>query len=168
MTSVRYTASDLHNMKGQALKDHYHSLIGKPAGLKNTTGLKCSAEIIEAVLRLYEEGVKPSQPPSEEMQAERKKPGRKPKAKESKPLASVVAPTVPAGPVQTLAIESTELPIRNVEVVSIRVKPIHVDGTLYFVESKTNKVYAEGADKRPAAYVGQWDPETKTLEETYE
>jgi len=163
MASVHYSASDLKNMKGQALKDHYHSLIGKPAGLKNTTGLRNTDEIIEAVLRLYGEGVKPSQTTAEEMpKEERKKPGRKPK------VSAPVVQATPAVQSETRAIESTELPLRNVEVVTIRVKAIEVGDILYFLDSKTNKVYASSSDRRPTRYVGQWKEETQSIEEVYE
>lgn len=168
MSIVHYSASDLKNMKGQALKDHYHSLIGKPSGLKNTTGLKCSAEIIEAVLRLYGEGAKPSQTTAEEMpKEERKKPGRKPKVTVS-PVVQPSATVKPQTPTETLAIESTELPLRNVEVVTIPVTPLQLRETLYFLDSKTNKVYASTVDRRPGQYMGHWNEETRCVEEVYE
>ena len=48
--SASYTYEMLKQMKGQAVKDVWHAMIGKPAGLKNTTGLKNTEEIIQAIL----------------------------------------------------------------------------------------------------------------------
>ena len=50
-TPILYTSEMLRQMKGQAVKDIWHSLIGKPAGIKNTTGLRNSEEIIQAILK---------------------------------------------------------------------------------------------------------------------
>ena len=160
-----YTELDLRKMKGQALKDTWHSMIGKPAGLKNTTGLSNSEEILQAILKgqsdpefvkQFGTRVKPSEqtqevdmPPKAKVKdTERVKPGPKPKAVSAK---------------KSLAVESTELPQTISIVHRIRVHKLVVDDEVYFLDASTQKVYT-AVDNRPGPFLGIWNPETRSVE----
>ena len=147
MTHV-YSELDLRKLKGQALKDAWHSMIGKPAGLKNTTGLKTSEEIIQAILRKQAEGGKCqleeiASPPIE----------MPPKAKEKEKKKEVKAKHL-------LAIESTEASLEVADVVRICVTKKTIEGVDYYVENQTNKVYSI----KDGQLQGIWNPETNSLQ----
>jgi hypothetical protein len=173
--SASYSYEQLKQMRGQAVKDVWHAMIGKPAGIKNTTGLKSGDEIIRAILEAQENpellkkftGRPPKQVEQEKEQeqpkemppkAEKKKPGPKPKVKAS-PLPPPLQRTG-----QTLAYESAEIPIVPVEIHRIVVKKLFVDDTLYFLEPKTNKLYSV-LDGRPGSVCGLWDPQGRQVQD---
>jgi len=154
-----YTELDLRKMKGQALKDTWHAMIGKPAGLKNTTGLANSEEILQAILKGQEdpEFLKrfggrakpvetkslPDMPPKE----------RKPKQNEI---------VIPKSSKKIAAVESTDLPETVLSVVRIRVHRLIINDQPYFLDSSTNKLYAV-VDGRPGELCGRWNPETHSM-----
>lgn len=151
-----YTELDLRKLKGQALKDVWHAMIGKPAGLKNTTGLKNSEEIIEAILRKQEEtrkvpGLEIVSPPIEAEMPPKAKPQPQPQPQAKKKEVKTN---------KLLAIESTEAPLEGMDVVRIAVQKRTIDGQDYYVETGTNKVYAI----RTGDQVGIWNPESKAIE----
>jgi hypothetical protein len=169
--SATYSYDQLKMMRGQAVKDVWHSMIGKPAGIKNTTGLKNGEEIIQAILKgqetpeflksfgvrapKHEEQVETKEMPPKE----KKKPGPKPKAKPA-----VAAPKPPSSQTQTQtqtqAYESTEIPLSPQEVTRIVVRKLIVDDSQYFLDAKTNKLYSV-VEERPGALCGTWNPETR-------
>jgi hypothetical protein len=154
-----YTELDLRKLKGQALKDTWHAMIGKPPGLKNTTGLANSEEILQAILKGQEDpdflkrfGGRakpveakslPDMPPKE-----RKKPV--PKKTSGVPLK------------KAMAIESMDLPEIVESVVKIRVHKLVLEDQVYFLDSSTQKVYTV-VEGRPGQLCGTWDPETRFI-----
>ena len=165
-----YTYESLKQMKGQAVKDIWHAMIGKPAGIKNTTGLRNSEEIMQAILKgqsdpefLKTFGMRPPKP-KEEVQEEqetepmppKKKPGPKPKL--SNPL---VVP-VPQRPKGLLAVESNEVPLVPQDVIRRSFRKFHVDDTLYFLEPSTNQVFSV-VDNKPGVLVGTWDASERAV-----
>jgi hypothetical protein len=170
--SATYSYEQLKQMRGQAVKDVWHAMIGKPAGIKNTTGLKNGDEIIQAILdaqenpevlkkftgrppkQVEQEKEKPKEMPPK---AEKKKPGPKPKVKAT-PLPPPIQRTG-----KTLAYESVEIPIVPGEIHRIVVKKLFVDDTLYFLETKTNKLYSV-VDGRPGSLCGLWDPQGRQVQ----
>lgn len=179
MTAI-YTESSLKQMKGQAVKDIWHAMIGKPAGIKNTTGLKNSEEIIQAILEgqrnpdfvqkfivrapkqtvaVEEKEMPPKSGTSEtKPKPEAKKRGPKPKPK------PVSLPQVTVRPTQIQAYESTGIPIRPSEITRISVKKIFVGDSMYFIDSKANKVY-ENLEGRPGACCGLWNAQKREVQE---
>jgi hypothetical protein len=169
--SAIYTEDTLKQMKGQAVKDIWHAMIGKPKGIKNTTGLKNADEIIQAILEgqrnpEFLEGYKGSKQISSrkpvEMPAktgEKKKPGPKPKEK------SVTVATQPEQKQFHLqAYESLENPIRPSEIQRISVKKLFVNDTMYFLDSKTNTLY-NVVDGKPGLPCAKWNPHEKRVQE---
>lgn len=157
-----YTELDLRKLRGQAIKDIWHSLIGKGPGIRNTTGLKTSDEIIQAILQgqenpefLKQFTTKPfnhkhkADESNELEEMPPKKPGPKPKIK------LFVEPVRPYG---IQAVESTETVVTGVEVNRIKLRKIHVDNTLYFLDHEKNNVYST-----PGVLYGKWNPETKSI-----
>lgn len=169
-----HTYESLRTLKGQAIKDIWHAKIGKPAGLRNVTGLKSMEEIIQAILKAEsEEGFVKSfrmRPPKQGLQEAvavekmppKGKPGRKPKPKNiaepQRPQSQIVA-SVPSQ-----AYETTEIPLKVEEVIRVVVRKLIVEGTEYFLESKTNKVYSS-VNGRPGHEYGMWNPETHEIVE---
>ena len=143
-----YTELDLRKMKGQALKDIWHELIGKPPGLKNTTGLKNSEEILQAILKL--QGVKEAEPDC----VERMPPKGKPK-------------TIPAPPAPlhkgVQAVETMDHPLASVEVERIRLRKLHLHDRSYYLNVSSNDVY-EANGSTPGDRVGTWNPATRTID----
>ena len=173
---MSHTQTTLKQMKGQAVKDIWHAMIGKAAGIKNTTGLKNGDEIIEAIL----EGQRdpeflqkfmtraPKQPVEVEQKEMPPKPGKteaEPKKRGPKPKPKpVLAPPVTVRSGQLQAYESPDIPIQPSEITRISVKELYVGNTLYFLETKTNKLYRAN-DGRPGGHCGTWDPETREIYE---
>ena len=170
MSVQSYTYETLLRMKGQAVKDVWHAMIGKPAGIKNTTGLRNSEEIIQAILKgqsdpefLRTFGVR-AQKPKEEIQEEqetepmppKKKPGPKPKL--SNPL---VIPVVQR-PKETLAVESNEVPLVPQDVIRRSFRKFHVGENTYFLESTTHQLFSV-VDNKPGPMVGIWDAQERTV-----
>ena len=173
---MSYTQATLKQMKGQAVKDIWHTMIGKAAGIKNTTGLKNGDEIIEAILEgqrqpefLHKFTVRP---PKQLVEVEQKemppKPGKKEdvvmkkKGPKPKPKPVGIPPPVTVRPSQ--AYESADIPIQPSDITRISVKKLYVGDTLYFLESKTNKLY-QSIDGRPGSSCGTWNPETREVQE---
>ena len=171
MSTPSYTYETLNQMKGQAVKDVWHAMIGKPAGIKNTTGLRNTEEIIQAILKgqsdpefLRSFGVRPPKP-KEEIQEEqetepmppKKKPGPKPKV--SNPI---VVPAVQR-PKQTLAIESNEVPLVPQDVIRRSFRKFHVGENTYFIESSTHELFSV-VENKPGMLVGHWNPEERKVE----
>lgn len=163
-----YTELDLRKMKGQALKDVWHSMIGKTAGLKNTTGLKNSEEIVQAILqgqanaeflepyKLREGKHKAIEPENVEPMPpkEKKKPGPKPK---SNPVVQ------PLGPTRTMAVESMETPISGVFVERVKLHKLHVNEAQYFLDAESKKVFAVEGGGKPGQCIGVWNPITRVV-----
>lgn len=180
--SGTYTQDALKQMKGQAVKDIWHSMIGKPAGIKNTTGLKNSEEIIQAILegqknpeflkkftvRAPKQSVgveqKEEMPPkSGNPQPEKEKKKRGPKPKEKSDTTPSPAPVIRTK-TQVLAYESADIPERALEIKRIVVKKLITDENEYFLDVQTKKLYSVN-DGRPGNYVGLWNAETREVQE---
>jgi hypothetical protein len=168
MSLQSYTYSSLQQMKGQAVKDIWHAMIGKPAGIKNTTGLRNSEEIIQAILKgqadpefLKTFGVRPPKPKEEvreeeetESMAPKKKPGPKPK---------LVNPVVIPQKTKTIAaVESNTLPLVPQDVIRRTLRKLHVGEMSYFLEVKTNQVFSV-VDNKPGVLLGLWDREERRI-----
>jgi hypothetical protein len=166
--TTHYSELDLRKLKGQALKDVWHAMIGKGPGIKNTTGLKNSEEILEAILKgqddpaflerfgkreyKQEVEVKPVEPMPPK---EKKKPG-------PKPAAPVPVPVPVHVPVQIHAVEGPDAPKTRVHVEKIRLHKLQVGSTLYFLDKESNNVYSV-ENNRPGSVIGTWDPTQRTL-----
>ncbi len=161
MSARLYTELDLRKMKGQALKDTWHALIGKPPGLKNTTGLRNTEEIVQAILKAQADPnfrpVKEPDPAEVEPMPpkERKKPG-------PKPTPPGVETPVPKRSQTPLAVESNELPLSQIEVKRIRLKKLKVGATEYYLEEETLRVY-EIQGRTPGDCIGTWNPTTQEV-----
>ncbi len=170
MSVPSYTYTSLKQMKGQAVKDIWHAMIGKPAGIKNTTGLRNSEEIIQAILKgqsdpefLKTFGVrapKPKEEIEEEQETEpmppKKKPGPKPK------LSNPIVVPVFQRPRETVAVESNEVPLVPQEVIRRSFRKFHVDDALYFREASTNQLFSV-VDNKPGVLVGTWEAGERTI-----
>ncbi len=88
------------------------------------------------------------------------KPKRTSKKKTEAPKAAVTS-------VPVKAVESTELPLTNVEVYKIQVKRFMIGDKHYFLDPKKYKVYTRISDTLPGAYVGRWDPTEEQLDSTF-
>lgn len=155
--SAPYSYETLKQMKGQAVKDIWHGMIGKPAGLKNTTGLKNTEEIIQAILQ-NQQNPEGTLPPKQivEKQVEPEQMGRKKKT-------VVVIPTPAAYTGKPLAFESTEIPLVPVEVLRRTVRKLHVGDTCYFLDTKTKEVFSVH-DGKPGARLGTWNAEERCVD----
>lgn len=158
-----YSEVELRRLKGQAVKDIWHAMIGKPPGLKNTTGLKSGEEVIQAILQMQDDPLllrtpKPllSKPVKEKEMPPRKKPGPKPKLPPPPP------PPVSV-PGKLRAVETMDPPLSISTVTRICVHKLCVKDTWYYLDSKTQTVY-ECLENRPGERLGVWNPETKTLQ----
>jgi hypothetical protein len=155
-----YSELDLRRLKGQALKDVWHSMIGKPAGLKNTTGLKNSEEIIQAILEKQSEEIVSSPvempPKPKEVKPKETKP-KEVKPKEVKPKEGRSKEKI-----KVLAIESAEAPLEIVDVVRIAVVKRVVEGVEYYIEKDTNKVFSV----KDGQLQGIWDSESNTIQDS--
>ncbi len=170
MSVQSYTYSSLQQMRGQAVKDIWHAMIGKPAGIKNTTGLRNSEEIIQAILKgqadpefLKTFGVRPPKPKEEvreeqEIESmppkEKKKPGPKPK------LANPIV--IPQKAKIIAAVESNELPLVPQDIIRRTLRKLHVGDDSYFLEVKTNQVFSV-VDNKPGLLLGVWDREERRI-----
>lgn len=160
-----YTELDLRKLKGQALKDIWHAMIGKPPGIKNTTGLKNNEEIIEAILKGQEDPttlkahkvLKHKEEISDQIES---MPPKKKETETPKKVKPVAKPTVHSGPIR--AIESMEPPLQIQEVQRISLQPFSVGEEMYYLDAKSKKLYAN-VDGRPGEYCGQWDPTTQQI-----
>jgi hypothetical protein len=166
--SAIYTLEMLQQMKGQAVKDVWHAMIGKPPGVKNTTGLKNSDEIIKAILegqrtpsfletfkvRAPKQSVAVEQKEMPPKSGETKKRGPKPKPK---PTSVPVVTTPVPRPSSLQAYESPDLPMRVSAIQRIRLKKLYVDEREYFLDSKTNKLYTV-LENKPGQLCGVWNP----------
>jgi hypothetical protein len=172
-----HTYESLSKLRGQAVKDIWHAKIGKPAGIKNTTGLKSIEEIIHAILKAetdesfvqsfqvrplkqgFQEPVELEEMPPKPKPVEKKKPGPKPKPK---PVA--VQPQGVTAPVPLQAYETTEIPLKVDEVVRVIVRKLIVGDMEYFLETKTNKVFGS-VNGRPGNECGTWNVESREVVE---
>jgi hypothetical protein len=160
--ATRYTSEMLHQMKGQAVKDAWHSMIGKPAGIRNTTGLKSMEDIIQAILKAQEDpdflnGFYQKTPKQEVC-----KPLVELMPPKKKLVLSVKPPPKPSA-THYQAIESTEIPLVASEVKRISVRKLHLDNESYFLDPTTNELYSI-QDNKPGVICGIWDAETKTIQ----
>ena len=148
--STHYTYELLKQMKGQALKDTWHAMIGKPAGLKNTTGLKSTEDIIQAILNT-QGNPKPQETRSiEAVEMPPKKNQRRKVAPVSLPKRDIHA------------VESAEIPIRCLEVKRHRVHLLHLGDQQYFVDNDTNQLFTI-VEGKPGSSCGHLDRETQTI-----
>jgi hypothetical protein len=170
-----YTELDLRKLKGQALKDVWHAMIGKEAGIKNTTGLNNSEEILQAILkgqadptflepykvkrvRHKAEGETPVvEMPNPVEPTEKKKRGPKPKPK---PLANPIG--MPSAPVETQAVESMETPLQVSDIYRYELYTLHFEDREYFVDKQTKKLF-EKVNGYPGKLVGLWNAQTKQI-----
>jgi hypothetical protein len=166
-----YSELDLRRLKGQALKDVWHGMIGKPAGLKNTTGLKNSEEIIQAILEKQSEEIvlspvemppKPKEVKVKEVKVKEVK-VKEVKVKEVKVKEVKVnqKKQVEVKGSSLLAVESAEAPLEVVDVVRIAVVKRVVEGVEYYIEKETNKVFSV-KDGQPQ---GVWDSDSNSIQE---
>lgn len=150
-----HTELELRRMKGQAIKDIWHAMIGKGPGIKNTTGLKTTDDVIHAILKYQEDPdclkYKEMVPSDIDPMPPKKKPG--------------VSKEKQEGGVKVEALESTELPILVSEVIRSSVHTLYIKGVKYFLDSKQKIVYTS-LDNRPGEVYGSWDPETRTIQES--
>lgn len=165
MATHLYTELELRKLKGQALKDVWHAMIGKEPGLKNTTGLKNSEEILQAILlgqvnKDYLSQFTGRQPhkQKEEHREEKEEPmpPKKPKVKAN----PIVIPQ--PLPVKTMAVESMDSIETNIEVQRIHLTRIHSGEHSYFVDKATQTVYSID-NNRPGTILGKWSKETKSI-----
>ena len=165
MTTV-YTYDMLKQMKGQAVKDIWHAYLGKPAGLKNTTGLRNSEEIIQAILKVQTDPdflAKLSQrTPKQKEESEVEQEVEMPPKKKQNTLV-IPKPTQPVVKKSgILAIESSDIPIVASEVKKIMLRKLHVDDQSYFIDINSKELYAI-VDTKPGPLVGKWDAETRSI-----
>lgn len=173
MATHIYTEVELRRLKGQSVKDIWHAMIGKPSGIKNTTGLKTSEDVLQAILKAQEDPgflsnvrvrtPKPSlcEEVKEKEMAPKKKPGPVPKAK-AKEKATI--PLLPVSPpvAKIRAIESMDPPLSVSTVVRISVRKLYVEGDWYYLDPKTQMIY-QCIDNRPGERLGTWNPETRSI-----
>ena len=157
--SNRYTELDLRRLKGQALKDTWHDMIGKPPGLKNVTGLHSLEEIIQAILQKQSE--------REECLSEEIRPifvevAMPPKAapRPQKEKAEKAAKPIKKKVTNLLAIESMEEPLEVLEVIRRIVQPKTIQGHEYYVEKDSNNVYTI----KTGEYQGVWKEELESIQ----
>lgn len=154
-----YSELDLRKIKGQALKDIWHAMIGKEAGLKNTTGMKTTDDIIAAILKGQEDPqfLEPfqkgrvSREPTHKAKLETPLVQMPPKSGELKKKAVVPQ-----------AFEEMTPPIKAEGIEKCKVKKLHIGSDLVFLDPATNVVY-EAIANTPGARCGLWNPETKEL-----
>ena len=155
--STNYTYEMLSKMKGQAIKDIWHAMIGKPPGLRNTTGLKTSEDIIQAILKRQEELCgKPLKQAFLELEEESMPPKRK-----GNPIILPAPLTVSKKSI--LAVEGWDAPLKKIEVTQKKVRRLFLGSTQYFIEKETNKIY-NGESHFPGQLLGLWNSESKTIE----
>jgi hypothetical protein len=76
-------------------------------------------------------------------------------------------PVVEQQAVEVKAVEAL-VPLKEpVEVVTIKVKKVRLNGKPYFLDSKKQKVYSVGADGLPHQYVGRWNNEDEKMDTSY-
>lgn len=167
---MAYTELDLRKLKTQALKDVWHSMIGKEAGIKNTTGLKTGEEILAAILKGQEDPqfLEPFQKIRQithkapetasvvEMSGETNKQKRGPKPKAN----PIVMPK--PGKVRLEAVESTDLPLYTSDVEKRKVKKFHIGSTVVYIDTEANIVY-EAIGNTPGCPCGTWDPVARQI-----
>lgn len=90
----------------------------------------------------------------------------KPKAKRTSKK-KTEAPKAVVSSVPVKAVESTELPLTNVEVYKVQVKRFMIGDKHYFLDPKKYKVYNRISDTIPGTYVGRWDPSEEHLDSTF-
>ncbi len=169
MSTTLYTELELRKLKGQTLKDVWHKMIGKDAGIRNVTGLKSIEEIVQAILKGQQDKEflnryvvktkhKATQPVSveeEDMPGEKKKRGPKPK---SNPTPIVSSSTK----VNIQAVESNESPIQVEQVERLCLRRLQIDETVFFIDVEQQKIF-EIVNNAPGNYLGIWNPETKEI-----
>lgn len=163
MTTI-YTLEMLKQMKGQAVKDVWHSMIGKPPGIKNTTGLRNSEEIIQAILKgqadpeyrktFTQRAPKPQADPIPEEETM----GRKKKVEIV--VNPIVPPTVRKHGIH--AIESTDIPLCPGEVVRKHLRKLHVGEVSYFLDVQTKELYSI-VENKPGFLCGIWNAEERQI-----
>lgn len=85
-------------------------------------------------------------------------PKRKIRKAKTVPAAISTAPVV-----KTMAVESAQPTLTNIEVVTIQVRPMEHDGAQYFLDSGKLKLYSRLANGKPGIYVGRWNPSEETI-----
>lgn len=168
MATHLYTELELRKLKGQALKDVWHAMIGKEAGLKNTTGLKNSEEILQAILlgqanKDYLSQFTGRQPHKQVQRTleEEAIPVEMPPKKSKVNTNPIVVPQQPVA-VKPMAVESMEPIQRQIQVERISLKKLHLGETSYFVDKATQTVYSI-ENNRPGTILGKWNPQTKSI-----
>jgi hypothetical protein len=157
-------------------------MIGKEAGIKNTTGLPNGEAILQAILKgqadptflepykvrrathKAEDATPTKEMPKTEEKTksvetkEQKKRGPKPK-----PKANPNPIVIPSAPVATLAVETMQSPLQVSDVNQYSVHTFNVQGTEYFVDKVTKKLF-EKVNGYPGKLVGIWNAESKQIQ----
>lgn len=153
-----YSYEMLAKMKGQAVKDIWHSMIGKEAGIRNTTGLKTMEEVIQAILKAQED-------PSIVKNLPQKAPKQVMVEREEEPMVRKKNPNpiiIPPSKKTIQAVESNEIPLTNIEIKRVVVKKLIIGDVEYFKDKETNEVFSV-ENGRPGQRVGVWNPTTRTI-----
>jgi hypothetical protein len=171
----QYTELELRKLKGQALKDVWHLMIGKEAGIKNTTGLPNGEAILQAILKgqanpdflepykvkrtrhKAEEKPEVEEMPKPQETKEVKKRGPKPKPKVN-PNPICLPPTS----VEAQAVESSETPLQVSNVVKYSIYTLIVGEQEYFVDRESKKIF-EKINRYPGKLLGVWNAQTKQI-----
>lgn len=153
-----YSYDILTKMKGQSVKDIWHSMIGKEEGIRNTTGLKTMEDVIHAILKAQEDPLflnefKEKAPKHSVVEKEEECMGRK-----KNPNVIVIPPKIKK---TVQAVESNELPFKT-EVRHVVVKKLIVGSVEYFKDKETNEVYSI-ENNRPGQRLGLWNAETRSI-----
>ncbi len=160
-----YSYDMLTKLKSQAVKDIWHAMLGKEAGIRNTTGLKNMEEIIQAILKAQEN--------PEFVLTFKQKPVKietdlKPEVvnKEEEVMPRQKNPNPIIVPIQTKkavqAVESNVSPQKNVDVRRVVVAKLIVGNDEYFKDKETQQVYSV-ENGRPGQLLGVWNPQTRSI-----
>ena len=76
-------------------------------------------------------------------------------------------PQIQAPKIEVLAKEAIETSTTDKEILFITVRRFQHNGRQYFLDSKKNKLYTVGIDKRPGVYHGRWNPESETMDTNF-
>ncbi len=158
-----YTELDLRKLKGQELKDVWHKMIGKEAGIKNTTGMKTTEDILQAILKGQSDPSfltpfqKVRQASESSHKAKVESPVGKPMPKSGESKRRGGEPKV-----VPQAFESMTPPLKAECIEKRMVKKLHLGSDLVFLDPLTNIVY-EAIANTPGVRCGTWDPELREI-----
>lgn len=147
-----YSYEVLVQMKGQAVKDIWHAMIGKEPGIRNTTGLKTMEEVIQAILQAQQDPMFKGKAPKQ-VSVEKKE--------ESMPRRknTIVTPSTVKKTIQ--AVESEEYP-QKVEIKRVLLNKLIVGDQEYYKDKETQEVYSI-ENNRPGQRLGVWNVKTRSI-----